>query len=117
MTLTDFLLGRIAEDEERARDAYYDGQVWAPEEESVVSLDRDLDVVTTLDRKRDAWFAADWSPSRVLAECQAKRRIVTVSAVGAAKDTDDWACVAWAVLCDLATVYADHPDYEESWRP
>jgi Family of unknown function (DUF6221) len=116
MTLTDFLLARIAEDEADARDAYYDGQRWIPEEEAVVAADRDLDPIMFLDRKRDAYHAANWSPARVLAECEAKRKIVlraTYYASVAPVDPDEW----HFTLRDLAAIYADHPDYREEWRP
>lgn len=80
MTITEFLLARIAEDEERARAAHYDGQQWIAEEEAVVAADRDWDPVMFLDRKKDAAHAANWSPARVLAECEAKRCIVELHA-------------------------------------
>lgn len=76
MNIKDFLLARIAEDEELARDSFYEGQSWLPEEEAVVAGDQDLDLVFMMDRKRDAQHAAHWSPTRVLAECAAKRAII-----------------------------------------
>lgn len=115
--LTDFLLARISEDEEPARDAHYEGQRWVPEEESVVSLDRDLDVVMTLDRKRDAWFAANWSPARVLAECAAKRGIIRRAAINGDDWGDGYDAAIEDVLRDLANIYGNHPDYREEWRP
>lgn len=97
VTLTDFLLARIAEDEE-----------WA----------KHRDIVT---------FGLDDShmnPARVLAECEAKRRIVQRCAevMGesdprASLDDEGWASLMWEMMYDLATVYVDHPDYREEWRP
>jgi len=110
MTLTEFLLARIAEDEGAARDAYYDGQRWVSEEEVVVAADKELDPVLYLDRKRDAHHAQNWPPARVLAECEAKRRLVR------------W-CGQWGEpafrepLAFLAIPYADHSDYREEWKP
>lgn len=91
--LADFLLARIAEDE------------------------------------NDAWnfhgimcgFADDYPcncgrPDRVLAEVEAKKRLVEQF------DQDPW-CLdgGWVytdyALRELATAYASHPDYRESWRP
>jgi len=125
MTLTEFLLARIAEDWADARDAYYEGQRWVPEEEAVVAADRDLDPVLYLDRKRDATHAANWSPARVLAECEARRRIVELEPTETPDDLDgftrEWelgqAAALGSVLSLLALPYADHPDYREEWRP
>jgi hypothetical protein len=44
------------------------------------------------------------SPARVLAECEAKRRLIQVYNDG------------YAVRV-VAAVYADHPDWCEEWRP
>jgi len=61
--------------------------------------------------------------SRVFAECKAKRRIVEWAApvltnwpgaaAGARHVSDD----GLDVLRILALPYADHPDYDEEWRP
>ena len=116
MTLTEFLLARIAEDEAAANVAHRE------------------------------------SPARVLAECEAKRRIVefhkswpvlvqTPVTFEPVDGTDPGHYtfratqqIAWTteqeyrerfgdeppagpVLRHLAAVYADHPDYREEWRP
>lgn len=120
VTIIDFLLARIGEDEEDASDAFYEGQTWVSEEESVVAADQDYDPVLFLDRKRDAHHAARWSPARVLAECEAKRRIVYRSMNGYPPAPDyerGWREGLERSLRDLAAVYADHPDYDEAWRP
>jgi hypothetical protein len=111
MTLTEFLLARIAEDEDEARIAnagYY----------LRYSFDRlDQRVVDHLSRH---------APARVLAECEAKRRIVAEhpdyggygesceTCADSAEDLRPWPC---ETLLALAAVYADHPDYDEAWRP
>jgi hypothetical protein len=127
MTLTEFLMARISEDEARARDAFYEGQRWIPEEEAVVAADRDLDAILFLDRRRDAVHAARWSPARVLAECEAKRRIVETaqrtqasleSRRAPANDAINGHVLAYRdVVRQLAVIYADHPDYRKEWRP
>lgn len=86
MTLTEFLLARIAEDE---------GMLWR---------------------------FSEWSKARVLAECEAKRRIV--------EDCEEYAAdhrtapsdfargrrhAALLAATRLAAVYADHPDYDQGW--
>jgi hypothetical protein len=107
-TLAKFLLARLAEDE--AAQSAADG--WHP----------------------TAWHRADCDsnsysvgrcdcdiPARVLAECEAKRRIVELHS----GDSDDM-CQSYAgnyvyepcpTLRALASVHADHPDYREEWRP
>ena len=92
LTLTDFLLARIAEDEATAR--YELGDLMA---------DRP-DVYSALG-------GAD--PARVLAECEAKRRIVDAACL----DVWEGHPLSDSALMALAAVYADHPDFDESWRP
>lgn len=134
LSITEFLLAKIAEDEAVARDSYYDGQTWQPEEESVVAADQDYDWVFMMARKRDALHAAHWSPARVLAECTAKRAIIDEHGPQevASLDRDSWAkpfivCRRCAIgdrqvvapcptLKSLAAVYADHPDYNPDWK-
>lgn len=104
VTLADFLLARVAEDEIAVAQAVRDG---------------------------DPWCYSD--PARVLAECEAKRRIIATSySVGAMWDSE-WGCGHSAEQirdgkCErntdtsewgpdaLAEVYSDHPDYDERWR-
>jgi hypothetical protein len=111
LTLTDFLLARIAEDEREAR---MDDGSPAP--------------------------IGMWDPERVLAECEAKRRIVEEHGDGGESQgylaDEDWrygymphACetcgsfgeygTPWPcrTLRALALPFADHPEYDESWRP
>lgn len=83
--LAEFLLARIAEDEQRAERSYGE----------------------------PPWHSRGWSPQRVLAECDAKRRIVemrqrnhTVITAGLQE-----------AMAFLALPYADHPDYREEFRP
>lgn len=117
--LASFLLARIAEDEAVARAAtpspwVPDSQGWKDSDDDwiIVAPYHDLDV-----SDEDAKHVTRWHPARVLAECEAKRRIVEqyVDAVNRGK----WAtCSALEkVLPVLALPYADHPDYDEAWRP
>ena len=107
-TLADFLLARIAEDE---ADARYLMVGLPPATGGPYSVDH---------------------PARVLAECEAKRRIVELHGVddptGRLYPGAPLACRVCdhdgsdrVYPCDtlrtLAAVYADHPDYGESWRP
>lgn len=156
--LTDFLLARIAEDEEVARAAIRPdrpGTHWhwvmdatdtpvalghlqrAQNDGESVSL-RTVEEYPT----RNGWslphfvvqsgevhgsggeHIARWDPARVLAECQAKRRIVKAwaSARDAANDTGEMRTYGEEegleeALRLLALPYADHPDYRDEWRP
>lgn len=56
---------------------------------------------------------ADWFPgtkARVLAECEAKRRIVDYATRVCLPSVD-------IVLGELALPYLDHPDYRKEWKP
>ena len=111
LTLADFLLARIAEDEEVAQAAA--SAVGRP------LIDYHLDLA-------EARHIARWDPARVLAECEAKRRIVEhhsssgddwplcaiCTEVG--PDAQGWPCLT---LLLLALPYSDHGDYREEWRP
>lgn len=98
-SLADFLLERIAEDESTRGDKH---DRWD------CSL-RQLEMFGDCTCKQ---------PARVLAECEAKRRIIDWVAV----TVDDFhACDGIKAnmriaLKDLAKPYADHPDYREEWR-
>jgi len=92
VTITEFLLARLAEDEA--------GALISPRE---------------------------WWSERLLDECEAKRAIVdectAASEWAASPDCDaplSYSTLAGALLGalrHLATIYADHPDYDEAWRP
>lgn len=104
-TLTEFLLARIAEDEEAAGRLPADGHR--------VADGRVLSVAGT-----GAGWPDRWNPVRVLAECEAKRRIVALhpEMLEACQgcDAESYPC---RTLLALALPYADHPDYREEWRP
>jgi len=103
MRLTEFLLARIAEDET-------DGPRH-PDWCRAVADDQACDCD---------------GPARILAECEAKRRIVQEYSERDA-DVDlmlgpntlrqrEWSGLRLA-LRYLALPYADHPDYREEWKP
>jgi hypothetical protein len=102
--LADFLLARIAEDEQRA--------VGLP----------------------SFWVTGGrviFDPARVLAECEAKRRIVEPWRAGLTEpdpfsvslgSEENWrygihSQAREAILRLLALPYANHPDYRQEWRP
>lgn len=111
LTLTDFLLARIAEDEAVAREPH----------ESVRAVR-----VTDMERVEwdDSCGYARLGLGRILAECEAKRRIVAMHTEVERSINEEWSeseegemSAAWAAMTHLAAVYADHPDYDEAWRP
>jgi hypothetical protein len=110
MTLTEFLLARIAEDEAAAREANkvgdrrgveVGGEVWACQSQG--------------------WHVGV-SPARVLAECEAKRLIfgATWNLESFDFTTDAYRHIVGKqreIMHALALPYADHPDYRDEWRP
>jgi hypothetical protein len=80
-------------------------------------------------------FIRHMSPARVLAECEAKRRIIEEHAPDKGYELDtchrcaDWEDPGWdhepppsvvypcLTLRALALPYASHPDYRDEWRP
>ena len=106
-TLVEFLLARVADLEALARAVQAE------------TLEPDAPIGTG----DDPWpseraFAEYVTPARVLAECEAKRRIVeSLRDCPTSAEFDDTRECLESVCHDLATIYADHPDYDESWRP
>lgn len=143
MTLTEFLLERIAEDEAVARAASADlapnwweksehARVYAGDWDWVVQ-GGEIEAGPNLRRDPLAHIARH-DPARVLAECDAKVRIVEIHSefteyypdgsggVGCyACDHDrDYGFIPsghCTTLCALALPYADHPDYLPEWKP
>lgn len=124
MTLTEFLLARIAEDEavaEAGGGAPVYPHFGDTAAEECVEMARSEGCADA-----GVEYLRRWPPARVLAECEAKRRIVgeharTASGNCVTCDPGD----AWEgavpdpcpTLRALATVYAAHPDYRHEWGP
>jgi hypothetical protein len=115
--LVDFLLARIAKDEDLARSVQQRHAFLEPYAPAVPGLGLEWD---------DHMVYAP--PLRVLAECEAKRQIVEAHRWEEFDDGDG--SVPYYTDCDdcrqsppcrtlrlLALPYADHPDYREEWRP
>lgn len=110
LTLTDFLLARIAEDEALAQAAHREsmrGHAGPGYARSIVAWAAQAKEV------RGYELIERMTPARVLAECEAKRRIVDVARY-ATEGSAGWGFRR--ILLDLATVYADHPDFRKEWR-
>lgn len=113
MTLTEFLLARIAEDEAGQQagigERYGADTLWH---------EQDCELLTY-----DVGPCDCGVPYRVLADCEAKRRIIEEhSPVDELPDAwcercidrDRWPC---PTMSALALPYADHTDYRDEWRP
>ena len=91
LTLTDFLLARVAEDEKwadaRNRTEWHEGHIVKMADTAVVAYIRK--------------------------ECEAKRQMVEWYQAVAASSYK----TSMGFLTRLALPYADHPDYREEWRP
>jgi len=130
MTLTEFLLARIAEDAEMAQaNLWLD---WTAESDQIdarwwiaspgVGRLYSTGYVGNGDSQPAARHIARHDPARVLAECAAKRAIVALHAVIPRPDDasyceEDEAPFPCPTLRALALPYAEHPDYDEAWRP
>jgi hypothetical protein len=142
MTLTEFLLARIAEDEETARDAALEAGVTGFGDERRASgahwvasyHEVCLRRVEGEPRKKllegralglsVAKHVRTHDPARVLAECEAKRRIVGIHSgpeFGVERRHLCWDSLIRDDKCEtlhaLALPYADHLDYREEWKP
>lgn len=121
LTLTDFLLARIAEAERVA--------------ECAARLGADTIGHDCGEPGYGGYASAgDYEPARVLAQCEAYRQIVDLHAQPGDRDLrdgsyysmydpscsgaygDDVLIADCDTLRALAAVYADHPDYREEWR-
>ena len=137
MRIDEFLLARVAEDEAVARAAIAVSSAdWVANNSLLMFLDHECSALVLADvdhySQDPAWFHVErHDPDRVLAECEAKRRIIEqaheassdrYSVIGEfcvgrdetqeAMDTDP----GETILRALAAVYADHPDFDPTWR-
>jgi len=127
--LIAFLRARLDEDEQTARataDEY--GPAWTADNQmESVRSSTGADVVDEPYTPRH--HIARHDPARVLAEVDAKRRILDVYEEVMTKFTESWSpMVPYDRLAGtvsslrrtlefLALPYADHPDYRDEWRP
>lgn len=145
MTLTEFLLARIAEDEavaNRATEGAWTWRMnnWVKPQPEVVPVDSwnssgRVAILPDLGLKQDAEHIARYDPARVLAECEAKRRVAHLHGPKYKGSTDCRSCAdGWEDMTygqngytpepypcltarNLALIYSDHPDYRDEWRP
>ena len=127
MTVTEFLNARISEDEAVARrgegatifkDADFgDVDFRSGSDESILRVSQRH--LVEMHRSSLAMLEgmARWLPARVLAECAAKRSLVGLLQSDS-RDPHNAMRREWAdeILRAFATVYAEHPDYDVTWR-
>ena len=117
MTLIEFLLARITDEENLARDAASEGtphrtgwQLWTSKVDT-----------TPGGELLGPRGSVEASPVRVLAECEAKRAIMKLHSAEPGQHPDfcghDLRELPCPTLRLLALVYADHPDYLPEWKP
>jgi hypothetical protein len=113
MTLTEFLLARIGDEENLARDAASEGtphrtgwQLWTSKVDT-----------TPGGELLGPRGSVEASPARVLVECAAKRQIVDLADEISRRTTSSAYWASSTLLHVLALPYADHPDYPEALTP
>jgi hypothetical protein len=102
MSLAEFLLARIAEDEDRIGDSAAPPRTWSETfiDSEAAKLGRPIPAASPV--------VKPLAQARV--ECDAKRRLVEWAAAASAPEYQGY------VLPLLALPYADHPDYQPEWR-
>jgi hypothetical protein len=119
VTLVEFLLARVAEDEEEARRASMEGANWRATTKygSVWSDDPEADpaMPVVYDEGRplteQAAHIARWDPARVLAECRAWRAVIELHRL----HSPPYVRGSCPTLLALAQLFKDHPDFAPSW--
>ncbi|MEU2075405.1 DUF6221 family protein [Streptomyces sp. NPDC013489] len=126
--LIAFLRARLNEDEQTARHAT-DGP-WVDEPGHPIRGGYELRFVIAQQAQRwNSQHIARHDPARVLAEVDAKRRIIDECAYWLDKINESATAehpypnlpergeVVLPVITLLGLPYADHPDYQDAWRP
>ena len=127
--IVEFLTARLDEDQA----AIEAPESWTEFDEAQgvrrVGVDRSFEVVAASTRSWRGMHIARHDPARVLREVEAKRRILerhspiltcgSMACDGCGWDREDGHHVEDINECpelrDMASVYADHADYEQSW--
>lgn len=118
--LVTWLLAQIAEDERVARKAGREINAWGG---SWISWVDSIEHRSIIESEHMSDLMESYGPARVLAECKAKRRLISF-ANDAAADADRSIRSEWCadpalqetLLALLALPYAGRPGYREEWR-
>lgn len=125
-TITEFLRSRLAEDERVAQEASSHLRAWEVRGLDVYVVDGppSLNPIARHAFGHVAEHIARWDPARVLAEVEAKRRILDLHGLDhecstydhhGEIDTCSWAIGYCSTLQVLAVPYSGHPDYNPAW--
>lgn len=132
MTLTEFLTARIAEEEALANEASAGPWHLNAEGYEVLAADditaAEAHAISGDQQRSTAEHIARHDPTRVLAECEAKRQILAIH-TSTSEEVDHglrsgekyWTTntepsLPCSTLMALALPYVDHPDFEDEWR-
>jgi hypothetical protein len=124
MTLTEFLLARIDEDEAIARGAT--PGPWSLDDNECCVYSPEVGILAQVavgggdGTEVDAAHIARHDPARVLADCKAKREaLIFAKAVQADMERNVPSAftvtVQRTIERNLASIWADHPDYDPEW--
>lgn len=126
-TLIEFLKQRLDDDEAASAAAAPGPWHLNDEGDEVLAVDditaAEAFALSNRQQRATAAHIARHDPARVLAEVEAKRRIIEMceSALAVKRDvTEDWpaaAALAEDILDEMGVPYADHPDYDKGWKP
>jgi hypothetical protein len=116
--LLAFLRAQLDEDERVAREA--DSGRWIPEDKGI-TFEYHADYFhggeaqarLVADTRANQWHIANWDPARVLAEVEAKRRVLDMVTLGNYYGGFGEAYVQ--VVHELAQPYAGRPGWREEW--
>jgi len=132
VTLSEFLIARIAEDEAAAQGASPGPWRLNAEGYEVLAVDdvtaAEAHALSGERQQNTAAHIARYDPTRVQAECEAKRRIVQIHTSTSEEvdhglrsgekywTTNSEPAVPCSTLMALALPYAEHPDFRDEWR-
>lgn len=129
MTLVEFLRVRLDEDEQAAKRVPQpyrlyvssEGRLSEPLEDEHGGYAQWADGSDRMPNHITNWELA-YEPARVLREVEAKRRLIADFEVYDASarypDSEGGIAIGLGTAVELAALaYADHPDYDEAWRP
>ena len=110
MDLAEFIRARIDEDEAIAKAAA--NRHWLTDD-NIITLhpEHDGDGFMSWPTRADAQHAANHDPARVLREVEAKRRMVE-DTWGGPDHEDMWL----HHMRLIASIWSDHPDYQQEWH-
>lgn len=119
--IVEFLRARLDEDEQAAR-AAFSGQAdpeegWGAERSEWYRHTTITPHVGMIHESVQAEHIVRWNPARVLAEVEAKRRTLVRCEEEMLSGIPRLVHFATQTVWEMVKPYADHPEYDEAWRP